>query len=320
LDELGVDIFGVSDINEGMLLRDHGIKRPILLFESTLPEHIPFICEYNLTPSVCSLEFAERLNACAQKMDKLIKVHVEIDTGMGRLGVWHQEAFDFIKRIGEYRNLLTEGIFTHFPVADTDRKFTENQIEQLYDLVATLDKNGYIIPYVHASNSMGLMGYKTSVLNLFRPGLMVYGLYPDLKLKETTKLKPVLSVKSKVIFVKEIEKGRSISYGRTFIAKRQMRVATIPIGYNDGYFREFSNKADVLINGQRCPVVGTVTMDQIIVDVTCVSDVGIGSEAIILGQQEDESVSARELATHVKTINYEIVCNLGNRLPRVYKD
>lgn len=318
LNDLGVDIFGVSDINEGIVLRDQGITKPILLFESTLPEHIPFICEYDLTPTVCSLEFAERLDACAKKTDKLIKIHVEIDTGMGRLGVWQADAFDFIKQISSFRNILTEGIFTHFPVADTDRKFTENQISQLYELVSTLDREGIIIPFVHASNSMGLMGYRTSVLNLFRPGLMVYGLYPDRKTECPVELKPVLSVKSKVIFVKEIDKGRGISYGRTFVAKKRMRVATIPIGYNDGYFREFSNKADVLINGQRCPVIGTVTMDQIIVDVSHVEKVDIGTEVIILGAQLSEEISADELAQHVKTINYEIVCNLGNRLPRVY--
>lgn len=318
LDQLNVDIFGVSDINEGMLLRDHGIERPILLFESTLPEHIPFICEYDLTPSVCSVEFARQLDACAKKMDKLIKIHVEVDTGMGRLGVWHEEALDFIKSVSQFRNLLTEGIFTHFPVADTDRKFTENQITQLYELVSTLDKNGFIIPYVHASNSMGLIGYKTSVLNLFRPGLMVYGLHPEHRKTPDIDLQPALSVKSKVIFLKDITKGRGISYGRTFIAKRKMRVATIPIGYNDGYFRQLSNKADVLIQGKRCPVIGTVTMDQIIVDVSHLSDIDIGETVTVLGRQQDEEISADELASHLKTINYEVVCNLGNRLPRVY--
>ncbi len=318
LDELNVDIFGVSDINEGMLLRDHGIKRPILLFESTLPEHIPFICEYNLTPSVCSIEFARQLNDCAKTMDKLIKIHVEVDTGMGRLGVWHEDALDFVKELSGFRHLLTEGIFTHFPVADTDRKFTENQIHQLFELVSTLDKNGFIIPYVHASNSMGLIGYKTSVLNLFRPGLMLYGLHPNQHHQPNLDLKPALAVKSKVIFVKEITRGRGISYGRTFIAKRKMRVATIPIGYNDGYFRQLSNKADVLIKGQRCPVIGTVTMDQIVVDVSHLDEVTIGESVTVLGRDQNEEISADELAAHIKSINYEVVCNLGNRLPRVY--
>lgn len=318
LNEEGVEIFGVSDINEGISLRDKGIKRPILLFESTLPEHIPFICEYQLTPTICTLEFAKRLNAYAKKLDKTVRVHIEVDTGMGRLGVWHEEAFAFIQEISTYSQLTIEGVFTHFPAADTDKKFTNRQIEQLYEIILRLDKAGIVIPYVHASNSMGLLGYKTSAFNLFRPGLMIYGLYPDERVRDVIQLKPVLSVKSKVIFVKDIEKGRSISYGRSFVAKNKMKVATIPIGYNDGYLREFSNKASVLIDGVRCPVLGKVTMDQIIVDVSKAENVKIGSVATILGQQKDQSVSADELAGYAKTINYEIVCHLGNRLPRVY--
>lgn len=318
LNEEGVEIFGVSDINEGISLRDKGIKRPILLFESTLPEHIPFICEYQLTPTICTLEFAKRLNAYAKKLDKTVRVHIEVDTGMGRLGVWHEDAFDFIQEVSTYSQLTIEGVFTHFPAADTDKKFTNRQIEQLYEIILRLDKAGIVIPYVHASNSMGLLGYKTSAFNLFRPGLMIYGLYPDEKVRDVIQLKPVLSVKSKVIFVKDIEKGRSISYGRSFVAKHKMKVATVPIGYNDGYLREFSNKAAVLIDGVRCPVLGKVTMDQIIVDVSRVENIKIGSVATILGQQKDQSVSADELAGYAKTINYEIVCHLGNRLPRVY--
>lgn len=318
LNEEGVEIFGVSDINEGISLRDKGIKRPVLLFESTLPEHIPFICEYQLTPTICTLEFAKRLNAYAKKLNKTVRVHIEVDTGMGRLGVWHEDAFDFIQEVSTYSQLIIEGVFTHFPVADTDKKFTSRQIEQLYEIILRLDKAGIVIPYVHASNSMGLLGYKTSAFNLFRPGLMIYGLYPDEKVKDVIQLKPVLSVKSKVIFVKEIEKGRSISYGRSFVAKNKMKVATVPIGYNDGYLREFSNKASVLVDGVRCPVLGKVTMDQIIVDVSKVENAKIGSIATILGRQKDESVSADELAGYANTINYEIVCHLGNRLPRVY--
>lgn len=318
LNDEGVEMFGVSDINEGIALRDQGIERPILLFESTLPEHIPFICEFNLTPTLCTLEFAHRLNELARKLGKTMRVHIEVDTGMGRLGVWHTEALDFIHEVGQLRNLVIEGLFTHFPVADSDKKFTNHQIALMYEIILQLDKKGLVIPYVHACNSMGLMGYHTSVLNLFRPGLMVYGQYPAKRVREGIDLRPVLSVKSKVIYVKEIEKGRSISYGRTFVSKRKMKVATIPIGYNDGYLREFSNKGHVLIHDQRCKVLGMVTMDQIVVDATKVSDVKEGTMAIILGQELTQSVTADELATHAKTINYEILCHLGNRLPRVY--
>lgn len=318
LNEEGVDMFGVSDINEGISLRDQGITCPILLFESTLPEHIPFICEFDLTPTICTLDFAQRLNDVAGKLKKTIRVHIEVDTGMGRLGVWHTEAMHFIRQISRLNHLVIEGLFTHFPVADSDKKFTNQQIAHIYDLIVNLDKEGLIIPYVHACNSMGLLGYHTSVLNLFRPGLMVYGQYPAKRVSEVIDLKPVLTVKSKVIYVKEIEKGRSISYGRTFVAKRKMKVATIPIGYNDGYLREYSNKASVLIGGQRCQVLGMVTMDQIVVDVTKVPEVSEGTVATILGPDSEDCITAQELASHAKTINYEILCHLGNRMPRVY--
>ena len=318
LDDEGVEMFGVSDINEGIALRDRGIKTPVLLFESTLPEHIPFICEYDLTPTLCTLEFARRLDELAHKLNKTVRVHIEVDTGMGRLGEWHTGALDFIRQVASLRNLVIEGIFTHFPSADTDKKFTRQQIDLIHGIILELDREGLIIPYVHACNSMGLMGYHTSVMNLFRPGLMVYGQYPAKRVRDVIALKPVLTVKSKVIYVKEIAKGRSISYGRTFVAKRRMTVATIPIGYNDGYLREYSNKAHVLINGRRCRVLGMVTMDQIVVDVTGIGGVSEGTIATVLGRDGDDEITADELARHAKTINYEILCHLGNCIPRVY--
>jgi len=319
LDRLGCGFLAVSDITEGMILRKTGIRKPILLFESTLPSHAKQIVDYQLMPTVCTIEMAKSLNRYAQKTKTTLNIHVEIDTGMGRLGVWHKEAFDFIRAIYRLKYLIVHGIYTHFPVADTDRRFTKKQIKQLYELVVRLDKSGFVVPFIHAANSMGLAGYKTNVLNIVRPGLMVYGLYPFSRLKKEINLKPVLSVKSKVIFLKNIAKGRSISYGRTFIAKRKMKVATVPIGYNDGYLRDFSNKAFVLVDGVRCPVMGRVTMDQIVIDVSKVNKVMLGTSVTILGTQKEKSVTADELADYADTINYEIVCNLGNRLVRVYK-
>ena len=319
LEDIGVNFFGVSDAAEGIQLRELGIKKPILLFESTLVENVKQIINYQLMPTVCTLAFAQALNCYAKQSKKRIDIHVKVDTGMGRLGVWHQEAFDFIKKVHRLEHLRIMGIFTHFSSADTNIKFTHKQIQSLYYLVKQLDKIGLIIPYIHAANSMGLAGFETHVLNLSRPGLMLYGLYPHPSLINKIKLKPVMSVKSKVIFVKDIQKGRSISYGRTFFTKKDMKIAVIPIGYNDGYFRALSNKADVLIGGKRCPVVGRVTMDQIMVDVSKVPSVKIGMGVVILGKQKKEVITADELAKHAKTISYEIVCNLGNRLSHVFK-
>lgn len=319
LDQLGIDFFAVSDVKEGIRLREAGFKKKILLLENSLPDFAQGICDYDLTPTVGTIELAERLNDVAHQAKKRIAVQVEVDTGMGRLGIWHQEAFDFIKALFHFRYLTIEGVFTHFPVADTDRHFTQDQIDLLYKLVLKLDRAGMIIPYIHAANSMGLADYKTKVLNLVRPGLMIYGLYPGEHSRKQIDLRPALSVHSKVIFLKNVSKGRSLSYGRTFIAPKDMQVATIPIGYNDGYFIALSSKSFVIIGNKRCPVVGRVTMDQILVDVSDVPNPKLGMPVTILGVQSGQNVSADELAQLANTINYEIVCSLGNRLPRVYK-
>jgi len=320
LDRLGIEFFGVSDVGEGVELRKHGITKPILLFESTLVISPDDIIDYNLIPTVCTYEFAQVLNEVAGLRHRKVDVHVKVDTGMGRLGIWHTEAKDFIKKIMELPQLSIKGLYTHFPSAETDKRFTKRQIQQLYKLVTQLDQMGLIVPYIHAANSIGLANYKMRLFNLARVGLMIYGLYPSPLLKRRVELRPAMSVKSKIIFLKRISRGRSISYGRTFIAKRNMTVATIPIGYSDGYFRSFSNRASVLVGGRRCSVLGRVTMDQIMVDVTKMKNVRLGEDVVILGRQGKEEVTAEELADYEKTINYEIVCSLGNRLPRVYKN
>lgn len=318
LNKQKVNFFAVSDIREGIHLRKIRIKKPILLFESNSEEFIEDICNYNLTPTVCNLDFAYKLNACAISLDKIIKVQVKIDTGMSRLGIPQSDAYDFIVSLFNLKNLVVEGIYTHFPSADIDKTFTNKQIKDLYELVIKLDKSGMIIPYIHASNSMGLAGYKTHVLNLARPGLMFYGLNPNKKLIKNLDLRPAMSVKSTVFHLKTIQKGQGVSYGRTFIAKRKMKIAIIPIGYNDGYFRAFSNKAFMLVDGIKCPVLGNVTMDQTIIDVSRVMDVKLGDEVVVMGKQKKASITADMLAKFADTINYEIVCSLGNRLPRVY--
>lgn len=319
LKKMGVSCFGVSDVQEGKVLRKNGIETPVLLFESTMPSSAKDIIEYNLTPTVCTISLAAALNRRAKKVGKKVDIHILVDTGMGRLGIWHEDAEDFIRQVMQFSNLSIKGLYTHFPVADTNSGFTRNQIKQLYDLVKALDKKAYIVPYVHAANSMGLAVLKTHILNLSRPGLMLYGLYPSKGLKRKIKLSPVMSVKTRVILLKCMPKGWGISYGHLFIAPKDMLVAILPIGYNDGYFRCLSNKAGVLINGEKCPVVGRVTMDQLMVDVSHVKNINIGTEVTILGGQNNASVSADELAEKADTINYEIVCSLGNRLPRTYK-
>jgi alanine racemase len=317
--KMGTDFLGVSELSEGIILRQNGIKKSILVLEASIPSTEKQLVDHDLIATVCTYRTASALNTYAKSVNKKAMVHIKIDTGMGRLGVRQEEAIDFIKKIMRLPYVCVQGVYTHFPLADTDPKFTLKQINYMYQLVQDLDQQGLIVPYIHGANSMGVVGYKTRIFNLVRPGLMLYGLYPAKGCERSLKLRPVMSVKARVIFVKEIEKGRGISYGHTFVTKKAMKTATISIGYNDGYMRAFSNKAHVLISGKRCKVLGRVTMDQLVVDVSSVKNVYPGTEVVIIGKQKNESVSADELAKHADTINYEIVCSLGNRLPRIYR-
>ncbi|MBF0569288.1 MAG: alanine racemase [Candidatus Omnitrophica bacterium] len=321
IDQAGGRFFAVSNAQEGAQLRASGNKRRILLFESTLPEIAKDLVKYDLTPSVCTLAFARELDRCAKKARKKVAIHVKVDTGMSRLGVPYSEAVDFVKGLARLGHIQVEGILTHFPVADTDRHFTEKQIEAFSDVIAELIKAGVPFKYLHAANSMGIGGYRNRYFNLVRPGVMLYGLYPDAALRSAIALKPVMSVKTRVLFVKTIRRGSGISYGHTFKALSDIPTAVLAIGYSDGYLRAMSNKAHVLINGLPCPVLGRVTMDQTIVDISLAQRGGtveIGDEAVVLGQQRDSEISADDLAEWADTINYEIACNLGNRLPRIY--
>lgn len=319
LDKEGIEFFGVSDINEAILIRQLKIKKPIVLLENTLADYADYLVKYHITPVVCTLEFARALNRLGQKRKKKIAVHIKVDTGMGRLGIWQDEAVDFAKMIKRFSWLRVEGLCTHFPVADTDVDFTNKQIAAMAALVEKLRHAIGPIPLVHAANSLGLSAYAQPGFNLVRTGLMLYGLYPSPAIWSKISLKPVMSIKARVCFVKHIFAGRKISYGHTFTAPINMRVATVSIGYSDGYLRIFSNKSFVIIRGVRCPVIGTVTMDQIMVDVTNVNGVKAGDEVCILGRQGKKEVSADELAQIAGTINYEITCHLGNRLMRIYR-
>ena len=315
----GVKMFCVSDVAEGIALRREGITKPILLLESTLADFAKEIVKYHLTASLTTWPLALALNRQGQLQKRIVRVHVNVDTGMSRLGINWRQAEGFINRLLKLKFLRVEGIYTHFPVADTNSRFTTEQIQKLYKLVKHFDQQGKIILYVHAANSMGVAGYKHHIFNLARPGLMLYGLYPTEKLRSKVHLKPAMSVKSKIIFIKEVSRGTGISYGHTFVAKRAMKVATLPIGYQDGYLRSLSNKSSVLIGGQYCPVVGRVTMDQIMVDVSRLKNVHLGQEAVILGKQGLKEISADMVAGWADTISYEIICGLGNRLPRRYR-
>lgn len=311
----GVDYLGVATIDEGILLRKNGFKVPILVLGNILVDHVEPIIKYNLCQAVSSIDLAYVLNKEAKKQNKIANIHIKIDTGMGRLGILHNDALEFIKKINNFSNLKIEGIFTHFPCADTDKKFTLAQINIFNKIIQDLDRIKIHIPLKHAANSTGLISYKNSHFNLVRPGLIIYGLSPvkDLKLK----LKPVMGLYSRIIFIKDLPKGHGISYGHIYKTKRKTSIATLPIGYGDGYMRHFSNQARVLVNTRFCPVIGRVCMDQVMVDVTMVN-VKIGDKVTLIGQENNKKISVEELADLADTIPYEITCSFNNRIPRIY--
>ncbi len=319
----GGRFFAVSNAGEGVALRLSGCPHRIIFFEATLPGDIPFLLKHDLTPAVCTMDFARALDRAARRISsrQRVPVHVKIDTGMGRLGVWHQDAAVFIRELALLKNISVEGLFTHFPLADSDAVFTRGQMDDFGALVTALGREGMTFKYLHAANSMGLGAYKNHFFNLARPGVMLYGLYPAPELAPAIRLKPVMSVKARVLFVKTIRGGCGVSYGHTFKAGKDIPAAVVAIGYSDGYSRSFSNKAHLLINGRACPVLGRVTMDQTVVDISSALRAGVvqaGDTAVVLGRQGKKAISADDLAAWAGTIHYEIVCSLGNRLPRRY--
>lgn len=315
----GVDYLGVATTDEALYLRSKGIKIPILILGSILVAEIEPIIKNNITQTVGDIHLALAINGYAGRRRKKAKIHIKIDTGMGRIGIWHQEALHFIRRLVKLKNLEIEGIFSHFSSADEDEFVTRQQIRDFSHLVEKLEKLGIHIMYKHMANSIAIVDYRDSHMNLVRPGLMIYGLYPKWDgYHHKINLRPALSLKSRVVFIKDVPPGRRISYGGTYTATRHTTVATIPIGYGDGFNRQLSNKGLVLIKGKRAPVIGRVCMDQIMVDTGHIPQVKVGDEVVLIGKQKQGRITVEELAKLCDTIPYEVACWFDNRIPRLY--
>jgi alanine racemase len=320
LERLGVNYLGVATTDEAVRLRDHGIKTPILVLSSVLPDEVSVAVEKDITLTLASPELLETIDQESEARKKRARVHIDVDTGMGRIGVWHEEALNFIKNVWyEYRNIIVEGVYTHFSSAGRDDFFTNYQIESFEKLLARLESFDVRIPLRHSANSIATVDIKRSHLNLVRPGLIIYGMYPKYTFPKLIKLKPALSLKTRIAYIKDAPPGRSISYGRTYITQKPTRIATLPIGYADGYARGLSNKAEVLVRGRRAGVVGRVTMDQTMIDVGHIKCARVGDEVVLLGKQGRNEIRAENLARLAGTIAYEFVCSISNRVPRIYK-
>ena len=312
-----VDFLGVASIDEGILLRKEGINIPILVMSVVLEEHMGPLFNFNLTPAICDINQAAALEKKAKSLRRNINIHIKVDTGMGRIGVSHYDAAELVRKIANFKSLNIEGLFTHFAFADMNKKFTHYQAFLFYHLVSKLNKLGIRIPLLHAANSAGLLDYGSTHFNMCRPGLAIYGLYPRKNLKGS--LRPVLSLKTKVVFAKKVPQDTGISYGHAYVTNQDTKIVTLPIGYGDGYQRNLSNIAPVLIRGKRFKVSGRICMDQMMVDVGNLP-VRVGDEVVLIGSQGRNEISAQELAELSATIPYEIVCGLGSRIPRVYTD
>jgi len=317
--DAGAQWLAVALVEEGIQLREAGIQSPILILGSTPPDQVHEVIKYNLSQTVCSRELIETLSNEAQSWNQTAKVHIKVDTGLGRLGIFPEEVAAFVKESSCLEGIEIEGIFTHFSVADEDKAFTELQIKKFKEVISNLEREKIHIPLKHAANSAAVVGFASSYFNLVRPGIILYGLYPSPEINRTIPLKPAMSFKTKITYLKRVPAGYSLSYDRTFTTKRKSLIAILPVGYADGYPRALSNKGEVLIKGKRAPVVGMICMDMTLVDVTHIPDVKVGDEVVLFGKQNGAQISADEIASKSGLINYEILCGISKRVPRIYK-
>ena len=317
----GVAQLAVSMLDEAIQIRKMGIDVPILVLSYTDPARADEIVLNRVTQTVFSMDLAQALSAAAVRLGKDVKIHVKVDTGMTRVGFMPgYSAVKNIMEIAKMPGIILEGIFTHFArLTESDSSYTIMQFERFMSLCTELARVGIHIPVKHVCNSAAILQYPEMYLDVVRPGVILYGLYPSKEVARKIDLRPAMTLKANVILVKDVDSDVCISYGRTFRTSRKSRIATVPIGYADGYTRLMSNKGRMLVNGEFAPVVGRICMDQCMIDVTDLKhEVSVGDEVVIFGKQNGACISVDEIADQVGTINYELVCIIGKRIPRVY--
>lgn len=303
------DIVAVAIVEEAIELRKLGYKKDILVLNQPFIEEIPDIIKHNITPGISSIDFLKELI----KTNKKVKIHIELETGMNRTGFQYIE--DVIKLLKENNQIIVEGIYTHFSSADDDDTYTKKQINKFKEFYEILSKEFNTIKYIHTSASNGLVNYDIEITNTIRPGIIMYG-YPSYQeIKNKINLKPIAKLVSKISYLKEIDKNESVSYNQTYKTTKKTKVATIPLGYADGLKRSLSNKGNVVIQNKLCPIIGNVCMDSILVDVTKIKNINIGDKVYIF---DNELITLEDIAKQCNTINYEILCNISERVPRIY--
>jgi alanine racemase len=319
----GTDIFGVANLTEARAIHSVGQGWPVLMLGACLPDEVDLAVAEGVMPTISSLAEAEWFSNAAVRLDQRVVVHIKVDSGMGRLGVASEQARKLILHVNRLPGLKLQGLYTHYSSVEDDAGFTRAQRQRFEKVLSDLTTEGIRVPLIHANNSGALLHEPRTVFDLVRPGLLVYGVVPPGRRRVdstlTNRLRPALSFKCRVSLVKDICGGTSLSYGRTFVARGTMRVATLTAGYGDGYPRAASNRSKVLIGGRRCSVLGRVTMDQMMVDISGLRNVRAGDEAVLVGRQDRGEITAGEVAAWCDTVPWEILSAISYRVPRIYR-
>ena len=319
--ENGADRLAVAVLQEGKQLRSRGVTVPILILGASGEEAVEDLINFDITPSVFAYEFAKALSYEAERKEKITKIHIKIDTGMSRIGFLagenNEEIVDEIIKISKLPYIEIEGIFSHFATSDEyDKSYTLFQYGRFMDVCNRLEEKGLNSPIKHICNSAGIMMYPEMHLDMVRPGVILYGMYPSDEVdKSRLDLIPAMTLKSTITHIKEVEPGRGVSYGKEYITDKKTKIATVPIGYADGYLRKLAKHGKMIVDGVKVPIIGRICMDQCMIDVTNVHNIDKGDEVIIFGR---EGVTADDLAEWLETINYEVSCVIGKRIPRIY--
>lgn len=324
LQQENVRCFAVVIVEEGIELRKAGFTEPILILGHVQEEDYKKVIEYELTSNIYKHSQGVVLNKIAKEMNKKAVVHVKIDTGMSRLGFLpNKESVDDIKKISSMSNIILEGIYTHLATADQiHNNFVRKQFDRFKRVLTWLGEEKVNIPIRHVANSAATINFQEMHLDMVRPGTSLYGLYPgpEMAANPTVDLYPVMSIKAKLVHIKPVPESTPVSYGGTFVTKRPSVLGVVPMGYVDGVFRKLCNRGEVLIRGKRCPIVGTICMDQFMVDITDLEEVEIGDEVVFVGEQGEERITADEVGGIAETISIEIVTRISKRMPVIYKE
>lgn len=321
--ENGVEYLGVALLSEAVQLREYGISSPILILGYTPEDDYPILIRNNITQTIFTHRQAELLSQAADNLKKNVRIHIKVDTGMGRIGFQpDQQAIQEIKKIAALPALEIEGLFTHLAKSDArDKSYTSMQLQKYFWVCNELKKSGINVALKHAANSAAIIDIPEADFDLVRPGIMLYGLYPSDEVDiSRIHLRQAMALKANICHVKNVKAGVNIGYGCTYTTTRAAKIATLPLGYADGYTRLLSNKGVALVRGQRVPIVGRICMDQCMLDVSEVDDAEMGDEAVLFGKQGKDFLSIDEVAELIGTINYEIVCMISARVPRIYSN